>query len=183
MSVRTVNYVTGAVMVFLALFAGAAFAQHSHDHSGGSTPIKQGGMSHDMSMMNRPVQSVTVKGVKINLDVMDMEMHMHMQGMKGNPVHSSFDQKQSHAIMVMLEDAASKKTIKDADVTIALTYPDGKKETSKVAWSSDHYGLGFSPAKSAVYGIQVDVDLKGVKREAAFKYEVKYSFLSIQCSK
>lgn len=173
MSARTVNYVTGAVMVFLALFAGAAFAQHSHDHSGGSAPMQHGGMSHDMSMMNRPVQSATVKGVKITLDVMDMEMHMHMQGMKKNPVHSSFDQKQTHAIMVMLEDAASRKTIKDADVTIILTYPDGKKETSKVAWSSDHYGLGFSPAKNAIYGIQVDFDWKGVKREAAFKYEAK----------
>jgi hypothetical protein len=173
MSAKTVKYLTGAVMVFLALFAGAAFAQHSHDHSGGSAPMQQGGMSHDMSMMNRPVQSATVKGVKISLDVMDMEMHMHMQGMKGNPVHGSFDQKQSHAIMVMLEDAASKKTIKDADVTIILTYPDGKKETSKVAWSSDHYGLGFSPAKNAVYGIQVNVDWKGMKRDAAFNYEAK----------
>jgi hypothetical protein len=173
MSAKTVNYVTGAVMVLLALFAGSAFAQHSHDHSGGSAPMQQGGMSHDMSMMNRPVQSVTVKGVKIDLDVMDMEMHMHMQGMKQNPFHGSFDQKQSHAIMVMLEDAASKKTIKDADVTIILTYPDGKKETSKVAWSSDHYGLGFSPAKNAIYEIQVDVDWKGVKRDAAFKYEAK----------
>jgi hypothetical protein len=172
MSAKTIN-VTGAVVVFLALFAGVAFAQHSHDHSGGSAPMQQGGMSHDMSMMNRPVQSITVKGVKIGLDVMDMEMHMHMQGMKGNPVHSSFDQQQSQAIMVMLEDAASKKTIKDADVIITLTYPDGKKDTSKVPWSSDHYGLGFNPAKNAIYGIQVNVDWKGVKREAAFKYEAK----------
>src|SRR5512139_3466016 len=134
MSAKTVNYVTGAVMVFLVLFAGAAFAQHSPDHSDGAAPMQHGGMSHDMSMMNRPIQSVTVKGVKITLDVMDMEMHMHMQGMKNNPVHDSFDQKQSHAIMVMLEDTATKKTIKDADVTITLTYPDGKKDTSKVAW-------------------------------------------------
>lgn len=173
MSTRSIIFLTGAVIV-VVLFTGAAFAQHGHDHSGGSAPMQQSGMmSHDMSMMNRPVQSEAVKGVKISVDVMDMNMHMHMQGMKNNPVHGSFDQKQSHAIMVMLEDTASKKTIKDADVAITLTYPDGKKETSKVAWSSDHYGLGFSPAKNAVYGIQVAVDWEGVNRQAAFKYEAK----------
>ena len=174
MSTRAIKFLTGAVIV-VVLSTGVAFAQHGHhDHSGGSAPMQQGGMmSHDMSMMNRPVQSETVKGMKISLDVMDMGMHMHMQDMKNNPVHGSFDQKQSHAIMVMLEDTASRKTIKDADVTITLTYPDGKKETSKVAWSSDHYGLGFSPVKNAVYGIQVAVDRQGAERQAAFKYEAK----------
>lgn len=169
MSVRTVNHAGWAAIVLLVLFAGTAFAQHGHNHGS----MQHGGMSHDMSMMNRPVQSETVNGVKIALDVMDMGMHMHMQGMKNNPVHSSFDQKQSHAIMIMLEDTASRKAIKDAAVTITLTYPDGKKETSRVAWSSDHYGLGFSPVKGAVYGIRVDTEWKGAKREAAFRYEAK----------
>jgi hypothetical protein len=172
MSIRTMNYVAGATLMFIALLYSAAFGQHSHDHSGGSAPVQSEGLSSASSIMNRSVQSVIVKGVKITLDVMAMDTHMQMQGLK-KPGPGPVDQIPGHVIVVRLEDAASKKTIKYADVSIALTEPDGKRTRSRVTGSSGHYGLRFSPAKNVIYEIQVDVDWKGERREASFKFEAK----------
>jgi len=159
-------------VIILVLLYSAAFGQQSRSEPGDAAPVQSEGMSHDQSFMNWPAQSVIVKGVKITLDVTAMDMHMQMQGLK-KPGPGPVDQIPSHVIVVRLEDAASKKTIKYADVTITLTDPDGKKATSRLAGSSGHYGLRFSPAKNVIYEIQVDVDWKGVKREATFKYEAK----------
>src|ERR1035437_980710 len=158
--------------ISMTLGSGLAFAQHTHDH--GATPatkMEHSGMSHQMSMADRPVQSATVEGLKVSLDVMDMGMHVHMQGMKRNPVPDTYDSKQSQAIMVMIQSTASKEIVKDADVEITIISPTGEKKTSKVPWCGDHYGESFSPSEKGTYQVVVKVEGREGKRETSFKYQ------------
>ncbi|MEI8172672.1 MAG: hypothetical protein WCH07_04210 [Deltaproteobacteria bacterium] len=161
--------VLAAAMTF---WSGAAIAQHAHDHGAAPDMKHQSkGMSHGMSMANRPVQTATVNGLKIILDVMDMDMHVHMQSMKGFTLPDTFDQTKSQAIMIMIKKAsASQKIIKDADVTLTITGPTGEKKTSKLTWYGDHYGESFKTELQGAYQLLVKVEGNGLKGAAKFKY-------------
>jgi hypothetical protein len=159
--------------VYGGFLSGVAMAQHGHGH-GSSGPSTQGSQSgHSMPMMmNRPVQVVNVDGTKVTLDVMDMSMHASMQNMKGNPMHG-VDNTQSHAIMLTVQDTASKEILSDAKVRYTLVTPSGEKETGTLAWSGDHYGGGFNPKVKGPYQIQFMIETGGMEREAKFTYEAK----------
>lgn len=144
---------------------GIAFAQHGH---GGMAMSGHGSDSHSMSMKDRPVQSVTVEGMKISLDVMDMSMHTSMLAKKGNPVPGGYDHSQSHAIMVMIQDTASKEIITDAKVTCTVVRPSGERDTGSLMWSGDHYGKGFTPTEKGSYEVQLKIESGGMEREAKF---------------
>ena len=153
---------------------GMAEAQHNHNH--GAAPaakMEHQGMSHQMSMADRPVQVADIQGLRVSLDVMDMGMHVHMQGMKGNPVPDTYDAKQSQAIMVMIKSLASKETVKDADVTITIITPSGKEKTGKAPWCGDHYGESFTPSEKGTYQIVIKVEGQEGKGQTTFKYEFK----------
>jgi hypothetical protein len=170
-------------LLFLAGFfvfglGGVALAQQGHGHGGrdmpahGSTPTHGSG-SHSMSMKDRPVQSVSVDGFKISLDIMDMSMHTSMQKMKGNPPPHGYDQSKSHAIMVMIQDTASKEIITDAQVTCTILSPGGEKEAGKLQWSGDHYGRGFEPKEKGAYQVHLKIESGGMGRETNFTYNPK----------
>lgn len=152
--------------------SGLAFAQHTHDH--GAAPaakMEHQSMSHPMSMADRPVQTANIQGMKVSLDVMDMGMHVHMQGMKKNPVPDTYDTKQSRAIMVMIQSLASKETVKDANVAITIISPGGKKTMSKAPWCGDHYGASFSPVELGTYRIAIKVEGREGKGDVNFQYK------------
>lgn len=156
---------------------GIAMAQHGHggmDMSAHGSTSTQGSGSHSMSMSmkDRPVQSVSVDGFKISLDIMDMSMHASMQKMKGNPAPGEMDHAKSHAIMVVVQDTASKEIITDAKVNYTIVSPTGAKETGKLDWSGDHYGRGFSPKEKGAYQVQLQIDSGGMEREAKFTYNL-----------
>ena len=161
-------FLSGALAVS---FGGIALAQHGHGHGGGSTSSSGGG-SHSMSMKDRPVQSVTVDGYKITLDIMDMSMHTSMQTMKGNPAPGESDQVKSHAIMVVVQDTASKEIITDAKVTYKITGPSGPPEAGNLDWSGDHFGRGFNPKEKGAYQVQLVIESGGMEREAKFTYNL-----------
>jgi hypothetical protein len=151
---------------------GIADAQHNHDHDAApAAKMEHSGMSHQISMADRPVQSATFEGLKVSLDVMDMGMHVHMQGMKRNPVPDTYDSKQSQAIMVTIKSIASKEIVKDANVEITIISPTGEKKTSKAPWCGDHYGESFSPSEKGTYQIVVKVEGREGKGETSFKYQ------------
>ncbi len=153
-------------------FTGVAMAQHGHGGSGGAAASgDQKGHSMSMSMKDRPVQSATVNGYKITLDVMDMSMHTSMQTMKGNAVGDS-DKAKSHAFMVVIQDTASKEIITDAKVTYTLISPSGAKEEGKLEWSGDHYGKGFEPKEKGAYQVQLQIESGGMTREAKFTQKI-----------
>ena len=158
---------------FLAAFIpGIAVAQHQHGHE--SPPAApQKGTSHSMHKASQPGQAATVEGAKITFEVMDMSAHMSMPGMKGNPQHGSSDHSKSHAIMVKIQDTASKEIISDAKVRYTLIRPSGEKETGSLVWSSDHYGGGFSPKEKGAYQAQLMIESGGMEREAKFIYSTK----------
>ena len=139
---------------------------------GGGSTSSSGGGSHSMSMKDRPVQSVTVDGYKITLDIMDMSMHTSMQTMKGNPAPGESDQVKSHAIMVVVQDTASKEIITDAKVNYTLVSPSGAKETGKLEWSGDHFGRGFNAKEKGGYQVQLQIESGGMEREAKFTYNL-----------
>jgi hypothetical protein len=152
---------------------GAAMGQHGHDHGSSSSAAPQKGTSHEMTMGNQPTHSVSVEGLKITFEVMDMSMHMSMPGMKGNPQHGASEHSQSHALMVKVQDTASKEIISDARIQCTLIRPSGEKETGKLVWSGDHYGGGFSPKEKGAYQFQLIVESGGMEREAKSTYEFK----------
>jgi hypothetical protein len=156
-------------------FAGIAMAQHGHGSGHGGSSMSSpgsGGGSHSMPMMNRPVQSVTVDGYKVSLDIMDMSMHSSMQKMKGNPAPGDPDHAKSHAIMVMIQDTASKEIITDAKVSYTLISPSGWKEAGKLEWSGDHYGKGFDAKGKGSYQVQLKIEGGGMEKEANFAYQL-----------
>ncbi len=161
--------------IFVAALSGVAMAQHGHGHGGmdmsthGSVST-QGSGSHSMSMKDRPVQSVTIDGYKVSLDIMDMSMHASMQKMKGNPAPGESDVAKSHALMVMIQDTASKEIITDAKVNYTVVSPSGAKETGKLDWSGDHFGRGFSAKGKGAYQVQLQIESGGMEREAKFTY-------------
>ena len=161
--------------IFVFSFAGIAMAQHGHGSGHGGSSMSthgSGGGSHSMSMMNRPTQSVTVDGYKVSLDIMDMSMHASMQKMKGNPAPGEMDHAKSHAIMVMIQDTASKEIITDAKVTYTLLSPSGGKEMGKLDWSGDHYGRGFGAKEKGSYQVQLKIEGGGMERGAEFAYKL-----------
>ena len=161
------------VLVFMCFFPGIALAQHQHDHGGSSPTASSKDTSQEMQMGSQPVQAITLEGLKITFEVMDMSMHMSMPGMKGNPAHGASEHSQSHAVMVKVEDTASREIISDAKVQYTLIRPSGEKETGKLVWSGDHYGGGLSPKEKGIYQFQLMIESGGMEREAKFTYELK----------
>ena len=158
-------------VVFVVFAAGLAMAQHSHGHGDSSVPSPS--TTHSMPMENKPGQSLTVEGYKISLEVMDMSKHMAMPGMKGSSQHSGGEHSRSHALMVTVQDMASKEIISDAKVTYMILNPSGTKETGQMEWSGDHFGGGFSPKEKGTYQVQLKIESGGMDREAKFSYEAK----------
>ena len=157
--------------IFVFSLGGIALAQHGHGHGHGESAASTPQMTHSMPMMkDRPVQSMNVEGFKVTLDVMDMSMHTSMQKMKGNPPPHGYDQSKSHAIMVMIQDTASKEIITDAQVTCTIVSPGGEKEAGKLQWSGDHYGRGFEPKEKGAYQVQLKIESGGMEREVSFEY-------------
>ena len=159
--------------VLVGFFPGVAMAQHSHGHGGTSTTTPGMGTSQEMPMGKRGVQSTIVEGWKIGFEVMSMEAHMAMPGMKGHSQHSVTSSSQSHSIMVTIQDTGSKEIISDAKVMYTILSPSAKKETGKLEWSGDHYGVGFNPNEKGQYQVQLIIEGGGMEREAKFKYEAK----------
>ena len=158
--------------LFVFSLGGVAMAQHGHGWSGGaSSSGHQSGSGHSMSMKDRPVQSVTVEGFKITLDIMDMSMHTSMQTNKGNPVADA-DKAKTHAIMVVVQDTASKEIITDAKVNYTIVTPSGQKETGKLDWSGDHYGRGFNPQEKGTYQVNLQIESGGMERQAKFTQKI-----------
>jgi hypothetical protein len=153
-------------------FYGTAMAQHG-GHGGSTSSSTEKGASHSMPAASQAVQSATVEGYKITFEVMDMSAHMSMPGMKGETQHGASDHSKSHALMVKVQDTASKEIISDAKVQYALVRPSGEKETGKLAWSGDHYAGTFSPKEKGTYQVQLKIESGGMERDANFKYQAK----------
>ena len=158
----TLLLLSGFVSVFLS---GASLAQHQHDHGGAARPsAKPSGKSAEKGS----VQSATIEGFKITFEVMDMSAHMAMPGMKAP--HGSAEHSKSHVQMITLQDTASKEIISDAKVQYTLTSPSGAKETGRLEWSGDHYGVSFSPQEKGTYQMVLKIESGGMEREAKFQY-------------
>ncbi|MDA8124211.1 MAG: hypothetical protein M0009_03365 [Deltaproteobacteria bacterium] len=164
-------------VVFGVLFVfgiGEALAQHGHDHgAAAAAPAGNAGMMmpHQMPLTAvRSLQSATVDGLKISVDIMGMGMHAHMQEMKGTPLPATFDRSKGQAIMVTIEAADTKKVVKDAEVTVTVIGPKGETTTGKAPWYGDHYGASFGSDEDGTYRIVVAAVSNGVKREAEFKH-------------
>jgi hypothetical protein len=167
----------GALLVLLsvavlAYFPHAALAQ-TGGHGHGNPPASSAGMgSREMSMKKGGTQSVSVEDLRITFEVMDMSEHMAMPGMQGTPQHSASEHSQSHALMVTIQDSASKEIISDAKIRYTITSPSGPKETGKMEWSGDRYTGGFSPKGKGVYQVQLMIDSGGMEREARFTHKM-----------
>ncbi len=161
---------SGFLSVF---FSGVAMAQHSHQHGSPSPSTSSMDSSHPMPMGKQAVQSTIAEGWKIGFEVMSMEAHMAMPGMKGHSQHSASASSPSHSLMVTIQDTASKEIISDAKVAYTILSPSEKKEKGKLEWSGDHYGGDFNPTERGKYQVQVTIESGGMEREAKFTYETK----------
>jgi hypothetical protein len=157
----------------VAFFPVIALAQHSHGHGSPSSSTSSTGSSHEMPMGKQAVQSTIAEGWKIGFEVMSMEAHMAMPGMKGHSQHSASASSPSHSLMLTIQDTGSKEIISDAKVMYTILSPSAKKETGKLEWSGDHYGVGFNPNEKGQYQVQLMIEGGGMKREARFIYDAK----------
>ncbi len=154
---------------FLAvILSGVSLAQHG----GMDMAPSKNAPKQEMPMGTQSGKSMTVEGLSISLNIMDMGMHMSMQGMKGMDMNAA-THSQSHEIMIKVQDTASKEIISDAKVTYTISSPSGKKDIGKLEWSGDYYGGGFSPKEKGTYQVQLKIESGGMEREAKFTYEAK----------
>ncbi len=151
--------------IFVFSFAGAAVAQHSHGQTHQMTPAKSA------PAKAASTQSVSVDGYKISLEVMDMSAHMSMSGMKGSSM-SEAEHSKSHAMMVTIQDTASKEIISDARIQFSLVTPAGSKEGGKLVWSGDHYGASFNAKEKGAYQFSFSIESGGMNHEAKFSYKL-----------
>jgi hypothetical protein len=153
-------------------FSPLAMAQHGgHSHSGGTVPSQPLEKSREMSTKGTSAQFVTVQGLRISLEV--MEMGEHMKHTARGASHSDADHARSHSLMVNLQDLASKEIISDARVAYTLSAPSGKKETGKLAWSGDHYSAAADLKEKGTYRVRLAIESGGMERQADFKYRPK----------
>ena len=145
------------------------WAQHGHSH--GAPAAGKGTGAKDSIPAKESAQTVTLEGLKISLEVMNMGDHMKHTA-KG-AAHSEADHGKSHSLMVTLQEVASKEIISDAKVSFVISAPSGKKESGKLTWSGDHYGAGADLKEKGKYQVQLRMDSGGTGREANFTYEMK----------
>jgi hypothetical protein len=166
----TLVFLSGLLVAF---FSGVALAQHSHQHGSPSPSTSSMDSSHQMPMGKQTVQSMIAEGWKIGFEVMSMEAHMAMPGMKGHSQHSASTSSPSHSIMVTVQDMTSKEIISDAKVTYTILSPSGKKETGKLEWSGDHHGASCDLKGKGTYQVQLMIEGGGMERETKFTYDAK----------
>jgi hypothetical protein len=155
-------------LVVLCLSANG-WAQHGHSH--GAPAAGTGTGAKDSTQAKGAVQTVTLEGLKISLEVMNMGDHMKHTGKGGT--HTEADHSKSHSLMVTIQEVASKEIISDAKVSFVISAPSGKKESGKLTWSGDHYGAGADLKEKGKYQVQLRMDSGGTGREANFTYEMK----------
>ncbi len=164
-NVRKQSFMIFVLTTFIVAFGGAAYAQHSHGQMHQMSPAKPAAAKAGS------IKSVSIGGYKISLEVMDMSAHMSMPGMKETSM-SAAEHSKSHAMMVTIQDTASKEIISDAQVKFSLVTPAGAKEAGNLEWSGDHYGASFDGKEKGAYEIQLTVESGGMNREAKFSYKM-----------
>jgi hypothetical protein len=167
MNMHVIRGILAGLLVFF--LSGAAWAQHGHSH--GAPAASKGTEAKDSTPARGSVQTVTLEGVRISLEVMSMGDHMKHTA-KGS-AHGESDHSKSHSLMVTLQDMASKEIISDAKVAFVISGPSGRKDSGKLTWSGDHYGAGVEWKEKGEYQIQLQMESGGMEREAKFSYEFK----------
>jgi hypothetical protein len=159
-------FLLSAVLVFG--FSATALAQHGHGHGESTPPAKTGAGKDSGAKGKQDVQSKSVEGLKISLQVMSMSEHMqHAQ--KGS-AHGDADHSKTHTLMVTLQDEFSKEILADAKIRYTVVAPSGQKETGQLTWFGDSYSAGFSPKEKGPYQIQLKVESGGAERDTNFTY-------------
>jgi hypothetical protein len=167
MNIHMLRGIFAGLLIFC--LSGSAWAQHGHSHGGPAA--SKGTEAKDSTPSKGSVQTVTLEGMKISLEVMNMGDHMK-HTTKGS-AHGEADHSKSHSLMVTLLDVASKEIISDAEVAFVISTPSGKKDSGKLTWSGDHYGAGADLKEKGKYQVQLRMESGGTGREAKFTYEVK----------
>jgi len=167
MNTHIIRGILAGLLVFC--LSGAARAQHGHSH--GAPAGSKGTGAKDSIPAKGAVQTVTLEGLKISLEV--MSMGEHMKHTAAGATHGEADHRKSHALMVTLQDTASKEIISDARVSFSILSPSGKKENGKMEWSGGHYGDGFSPREKGTYQVELKIESGGMERVAKLGYESK----------
>jgi len=167
MNTNIIRGILAGLLVFC--LSGAAWAQHGHSH--GAPAVSKGTGAKASTPAKGSVQTVTLEGVKISLEVMSMGDHMkHMT--KGS-AHGNADHSRSHSLMVTLQDVASKEIISDAKVAFVISTPSGKKDSGNLTWSGDHYAAGINLEDKGNYQIDLLVESGGMERVAKLSYDFK----------
>ncbi len=154
---------------FLIFLSGVALAQHGHSH--GEPASSKGTGVKDSPPAKGSVQTVTLEGLKISLEV--MSMGEHMKHTAAGAAHGEADHRKSHSLMVTLQDVASKEIISDARVAFMISGPSGTKDSGKLTWSGDHYAAGINLRDKGKYRIDLLVESGGMERDAKLSYEFK----------
>jgi len=167
MNTHIIRGILAGLLVFC--LSGAAWAQHGHSH--GAPAVSKGTGAKDSPPAMGSVQTVTLEGVRISLEVMSMGDHRkHMT--KGS-AHGNADHSKSHSLMVTLQDVASKEIISDARVAFVISGPAERKESGKLTWSGDHYAAGINLEEKGKYQIELRAESGGMERVAQLSYEFK----------
>ncbi len=108
----------------------------------------------------------------------DKDHHMMGEGMKHDGKEMSMETLEAmmagtHHVMVMVTDAATKKTIDSASIKIAVTSPSNNSSTVELKSMMNHFGGGLSLEEKGAYQLLATVKVGEKLHTAQFDYEVK----------
>ncbi|MBP7586199.1 MAG: hypothetical protein KBA61_19305 [Spirochaetes bacterium] len=131
---------------------------------------------HQGHMMDTDTtKSVMIGNVQAVFDLMDREHHdgMMKQMGGGHGGEGTF----SHYILLTMMKKAERKLIMDAEVTLALTGPDGKTVEKKAHVMSGmgmhHYAAGFDMGAKGDYKVKAAIKQAGGDMSAEARFTVK----------
>lgn len=111
-------------------------------------------------------------GIQVAFDLTDSKGHENMMKMMG--IKKNHDKGSDHYVLLTIADKAKKQLVKNAKVTIIITFPSGKKVTKKAHIMEGkkmyHYAVGFKKGKMGDYKVKakVTVGKKKIKPEVKF---------------
>ncbi len=149
-----------AALTFAMTPMAASAAQHDH----GSMQMDHGGQMADTG---KPAHEDVVDGVKVTFRIITMaEMMKGMEMPKG--------MKETHHVMVALQDAKTGKAITAGEVKVKIIGPDKSEQVKDLMGMEGHFGADFDLSKKGKYGVMAKFKVKdGKVRNSKFWYVVK----------
>ena len=160
------------IAILLVVFTfGLACGQSDENH------MDHEDMDHgDMQgMQSENIQIVSMGDYRASFQLMTMSEHNEMMELMDIREMDHNPDAYGHISITVLNEKTG-EVVKDADLSVTITDPDGKVETSKVLTMSGggmfHYGVDLNKTSSGTYTVDSKIKVGGEEYESSVEFNV-----------